>query len=163
MGKKIKIALGGKVDNPLDQLSLRSLTVNVELADATKIAALVFGLNQIVDRGVGRPILYVVARAIGADERHHPKSGSLGIDELMGTLVRAAIRQDPGDIVAAKNIEHALERIEGIGLLIIVQMRVEDFQRWLRNTRRGYAHQNERSNEHAHDATRHGEPLDMFS
>src|SRR5437660_6818510 len=94
MGKKIKVALSGKVDDPLDQLSLRSLTVNVKLADATKIAAFVLGLDQIVDRGVGRPILYVVARAIGADERHHPKSGSFGVDELMRTLVRSAIRQD---------------------------------------------------------------------
>src|SRR6266511_817041 len=102
MGKKIKIALGGKVDDPLDQLSLRSLTVNVELADATKIAALVFGLDQIVDRGVGRPILYVVARAIGADERHHPKSGSFGVDELMRTLVRTAVRQDPRDLLRRK-------------------------------------------------------------
>jgi hypothetical protein len=135
MGKKIEVALGGKVDDLLDQLSLRSLTVNVKLADATKIAALVFSLDQIVDRGIGRPILYVIARAIRTDERHHPKSGSPSIDQLVRTLVGSAIRQDTGDIVAAKNIEHALERIKGIGLLIVVQMRVKDFQRLLRNSR----------------------------
>src|SRR5436189_6105964 len=99
MGKKIKIALGGKVDDPLDQLSLRSLTVNVKLADATKIAAFVLGLDQIVDRGVGRPILYVVACAIGADERHHTKAGSCGVDELMLTIVLSAISQDTANTV----------------------------------------------------------------
>src|SRR5262245_47181384 len=117
MGKKIEIAPGSKVDDLLHQRSLRGVTVNVKLADATKITALVFGLDQIVDRGIGRPILYVVARTIRADERHHPKAGGLGIDELMGAFVRTTIRQDTGDVVAAKNIEHALERIIRIGLL----------------------------------------------
>src|SRR5262249_25733908 len=132
----IEIAPGSKVDDLLDQRSLRGVTVNVKLADAAKVAALVFGLDQIVDRGIGRPILYVVARTIRADERHHPKAGGLGIDELMGAFVRTTIRQDTGDVVAAKNIEHALERIIRIGLLIVVQMRVKDFQRLLRTPRK---------------------------
>src|SRR5262249_39577384 len=57
-------------------------------------------------------------------------------DELMGAFVRTTIRQDTGDVVAAKNIEHALERIIRIGLLIVVQMRVKDFQRLLRTPRK---------------------------
>src|SRR5262249_42148273 len=117
MGKKIEIAPSSKVDDLLDERSLCGVTINMKLADATKIAALVFGLDQIVDRGIARPILYVVARTIRADERHHPKSEGLGIDELMGALIRTAIRQDTGDVVAAKDIEHALERIIRIGLL----------------------------------------------
>jgi hypothetical protein len=39
----------------------------------------------------------------------------------MGALVRTAVRQDAGDIVAPKNVEHALERIIRVGLLIVVQ------------------------------------------
>jgi hypothetical protein len=39
---------------------------------------------------------------------------------LMGAFVRTTIRQDTGDVVAAKNIEHALERIIRTGLLIVV-------------------------------------------
>src|SRR5215831_8560246 len=132
MGEKIEIASGGEVDDLLDQPRLRGITVNVELADAAEIAAFVFGLDQVVDRGIGRPILHIVARAIGADERHHPKPGSLGVDELMGALIRTAVRQDAGDAVAPKNVEHALERIVRVGLLIVVKMRVEDFQCRLR-------------------------------
>src|SRR6516162_8612504 len=123
MGEKIEITSGGEVDDPLDQRCLRGITVNVELADAAEIAAFVFGLDQVVDRGIGRPILDVVARAIGADERHHPKAGSLGVDELMGALVRTAVRQDAGDAVAPKNVEYAVERIVRVGLLIVVEMR----------------------------------------
>src|SRR5215467_251594 len=121
MGEKIEIARGGKVDDLLDQWCLRGITVNVELTDAAEIAAFVFGLDQIVDRGIGRPILHVVARAVGADEGYHPEPGSLGVDELMGALVRTAVRHDAGDAVAPKNVEHALERIIRVGLLIVVQ------------------------------------------
>jgi hypothetical protein len=39
----------------------------------------------------------------------------------MGALVRTAVRQDAGDVVAPKDVEHALERIIRVGLLIIVQ------------------------------------------
>src|SRR5262249_25025386 len=95
MGEKIEIASGGEVDDLLDQPRLRGITVNVELADAAEIAAFVFGLDQVVDRGIGRPILHVVARAIGADERHYPKPGSLGVDELMGALVRRLFARMP--------------------------------------------------------------------
>src|SRR5262249_49690142 len=79
MGEKIEITSGGKVDDLLDRWRLRGITVNVELADAPEIAAFVFGLDQVVDRWIGRPILHVVARAIGANERHYPKPGSLGV------------------------------------------------------------------------------------
>jgi hypothetical protein len=54
----------------------------------------------------------------------------------MGALVRTAVCQDAGDVVAAKNIEHAVERIIRVGLLIVVQMGVEDFQRLLRTDRK---------------------------
>jgi hypothetical protein len=37
----------------------------------------------------------------------------------MGALIRTAVRQDAGDIVAPKNVEHALERIIRVGLLIV--------------------------------------------
>src|SRR5215471_10851771 len=117
MGEKIEITSGGEVDDPLDQRCLRGITINVELADSAEIAAFVFSLDQVVDRGIGRPILDVVARAIGAYERYHPKPRSLGVDELMGALVRTAVRQDAGDAVAPKNVEHAVERIVRVGLL----------------------------------------------
>src|SRR6516164_1227404 len=160
MGEKIEITSGGEVDDPLDQRCLRGITVNVELADAAEIAAFVFGLDQVVDRGIGRPILDVVARAIGADERHHPKPGSLGVDELMGAFVRRAVRQDAGDAVAPKNVEHALERIIWVGLLIIMKMRVEDFQRLLRAASNRCGEDNDRSGDGARDNScyRHGEP-----
>src|SRR5262245_20203849 len=151
MGEKIEITSGGKVDDLLDQWRLRGIAVNVELADAAEIAALVFGLDQVVDRGIGRPILHVVARAIGADERHDPKPGSLGVDELMGALVRTAVRQDAGDAVAPKNVEHALERIIRVGLLIVVEMRVEDFQCRLRSACNGCGDDNDRSGDGARD------------
>src|SRR5262249_60688724 len=89
--------------------------------------------------------MHVAARAIGANERHYPKSGSLGIDELMRALVRTAVRQDAGDPVAPKNVEHALERIIWVGLLIVVKMRVEDFQCRLRTACNGCGGGNGRS------------------
>ncbi len=153
MGEKIEITSGGKVDDPLDQRCLRGVAVNVELADAAEIAAFVFGLDQVVDRGIGRPILHVVARAIGADERYHPKPGSLGVDELMGALVRTAVRQDAGNAVAPKNVEHAVERIVRVGLLIIVEMRVEDFQCRLRTASNRRGDDNDRSDDGARDYT----------
>src|SRR5437870_891430 len=153
MGEKIEITSGGKVDDLLDQWCLRGITVNVELADAAEIAAFVFGLDQVVDRGIGRPILHVVARAIGADERYHPKPGSLGVDELMGALVRTAVRQDAGDAVAPKNVEHALERIIWVGLLIVVQMRIEDCQRRRRTAANRRGKDNDRSGDGARDNT----------
>src|SRR5215475_15587020 len=151
MGEKIAITSGGKVDDLLDQWSLRGITVNVELADAAEIAAFVFSLDQVVDRGIGRPILHVVARAVGADERHYPKPGSLGVDELMGALVRTAVRQDAGDAVAPKNVEHALERIIWVGLLIVVKMGIEDFQCRLRSACNGCGGDNDRSGDGARD------------
>jgi hypothetical protein len=54
-------------------------------------------------------------------KRYHPEPSSLGVDELMGALVRTAVRQDAGDVVAPKDVEHALERIIWVGLLIVVQ------------------------------------------
>src|SRR6516165_4357157 len=160
MGEKMEITSGGEVDDPLDQRRLRGITVNVELADAAEIAAFVFSLDQVVDRGIGRPILDVVARAIGAYERYHPKPRSLGVDELMGALVRTAVRQDAGDAVAPKNVEHALERIVRVGLLIVVEMRVEDFQRLLRAASDRRGEDNDSSGDGARDNScyGHGEP-----
>src|SRR5262245_54392407 len=153
MGKKIEITSGGKVDDLLDQRCLRGITVNVELADAAEIAAFVFGLDQVVDRGIGRPVLYVVARAIGADERHHPKPRSLGVDELVGALVRTAVRQDAGDAVAPKNVKHAVEGIIGVRLLIVMEMRVEDFQCRLGTASNRCGEDNNRSGDGARDNT----------
>src|SRR5262245_28129194 len=153
MGEKIEITSGGKVDDLLDQWCLRGIPVNVELADAAEIAAFVFGLDQVVDRGIGRPVLYVVARAIGADEWHHPKPGSLGVDELVGALVRTAVRQDAGDAVAPKNVEHALERIIGVWLLIVMEVRVEDFQGLLRTASNRCGNDNDRGGDRARDNT----------
>src|SRR6266700_3574791 len=89
----------------------------------------------------------------GADERYHPKPGSLGVDELMGSLVRTAVRQDAGNAVAPKNVEHAVERIVGVGLLIIVEMRVEDFQCRLRTASNRRGDDNDRSGDGARDYT----------
>jgi hypothetical protein len=50
----------------------------------------------------------------------------------VGALVGAAVRQDAGDAIAAEDLEHLVERIVWIWLLIVVQVRVEDFQRRLR-------------------------------
>src|SRR5262245_36702786 len=153
MGEKIEITSGGEVDDPLDQRCLRGVAVNVELADAAEIAAFVFGLDQVVDRGIGRLILDVVARAIGAYERYHPKPRSLGVDELMGALVRTAVRQDAGDAVAPKNVEHAVERIVRVGLLIVVEMGVEDFQCRLGTASNRCGEDNNRSGDGARDNT----------
>jgi hypothetical protein len=83
----------------------------------------------------------------------------------MAAFVRTTIRQDTGDVVSAKNIEHALERIIRIGLLIVVQMRVKDFQRLLRTPRNRYGDGNDRCSGRARDHTRrpHGKPLDPLS
>ncbi len=140
MREQIEIARDREVDDLLDQRALRGVAVDVEFADAAKIAAFVFALDQIVDRGIGRPVLHVVARAIGPDERHHPKPRRLGVDELMGALVGAAVGDDAGDIVAAKDVEHPVERIVRVGLLIVVQVRVEDFERRLRAGAHGREH-----------------------
>src|SRR5262249_22018089 len=95
--------------------------------------------------------MHVAARAIGANERHYPKSGSLGVDELMGAFVRTAVRQDAGDAVTPKNVEHALERIIWVGLLIVVEMGVEDFQCRLRSACNGCGDDNDRSGDSARD------------
>src|SRR5215207_4881598 len=60
-----------------------------------------------------------------ADEWHHPQSRGLGGHQLMGALVRAAGCENAGDAVAPKYFEHLVERIERIGLLVVVQVRVE--------------------------------------
>src|SRR5262245_22500061 len=158
MGEEIEIAPGGEIYDLLDQRALRGIAVDVEFADAAEIAALVLGLDQIVDRRIARPVLHVVAGAIGTDERHHPEPRRLGVDELVGALVGAAVRQDAGDAVAAEDLEHPVERIVRIWLLIVVQVRVEDLQRRLRNGAGGHRH--DRGHDRARNETqcRHGAP-----
>ena len=51
MGMQPQILLDREIDNLLDLLASGRLAVDVELADAAVIAALVFGLDQIPDGG----------------------------------------------------------------------------------------------------------------
>jgi hypothetical protein len=160
MGEQIKIAIDGKVDDLLDQRRLRGAAIDVEFTDAAEIAAFVFDLDQVVDGGIGRPVLHIVAGTIGPDERHDPKPRRLGVDELMGALVRAAVCHDAGDAVAAKDVENAIQRIIRIGLLVVVQMRVEDLEGRLRTGRNRYCDDQGDDGDDTRDSvrSRHGKP-----
>ena len=125
MSVQIEIVLDGDIDGRLDQRSRGVVAVDVEFAHTTAVAALVFGLDQLKDRGITEPCLNVGAHAIGPDEWHHPQSRGLGVHQLMGALVRSAGCENAGDAVAPKYFEHLVERIERIGLLVVVQVRVE--------------------------------------
>ena len=54
-------------------------------------------------------------------------SGHFASGEFVRPLVRTAVGDDADDAVAAEDLAHLIERIEGRGLLVVVQMRVEDF------------------------------------
>ena len=57
---------------------------------------------------------------------HSP--GRLRVHQLVRALVRAAGGEDAGDAVAAEYLQHLVERIERIGFLVVVQMRVENLK-----------------------------------
>ena len=131
-----QILFDREIDNALDLLASSRLAVDVALADAAIIAALVFGLDQVPDRRIVEPGLDVATHAIRPDERHDREPGRLRVDELVRALVRPAGRDDAGDVVAAENLQHLVELVERVRFLIVVQMRVEDFQRRLRQRSR---------------------------
>ena len=56
-----QIPLDREIDDPLHLLAGGRLAVDVELADAAVIAALVFGLDQVPDRRIVEPGLDVAA------------------------------------------------------------------------------------------------------
>ena len=46
----------------------------------------------------------------------------------MGALVRPAGGEDAGHAIAAENLQYLFDRIERVGLLIVMQMGVENFE-----------------------------------
>ena len=128
MRVQVEISLDGEVDDLLDPFGRGRLAVDMEFADAAIISALVFRRHQVVDRWVIEPGLDVRTRPVGPDERHHPKPRGLCVHELVGALVRPAGGEDAGHAIAAENLQHLFERIERVGLLIVVQMGVENFE-----------------------------------
>ena len=68
----------------------------------------------------------------GPNERHDPQTRRLGVDELMRSSIRAAGGKNAGDIIAAENLQHLIERIKRVWFLIVMQMRVEYFEPRLR-------------------------------
>src|SRR5215210_4420167 len=94
-----------EVDDALDLLSSSGFAVDVALADAAVIAALVFGLNEFPDRRIVEPGLDVATGTIGTDERHNGEARRLRIDKLVRALVRPAGGDDAGDVVAAENLQ----------------------------------------------------------
>ena len=99
----------------------------MKLPDADVAAARVFAFDQFEDRRIIKPGLHIVADAIRPDERHHFKLRPLRLGEFVRPLVRTAVGDDADDAVAAEDLAHLIERVEGRGLLVVVQMRVEDF------------------------------------
>src|SRR5262245_33387917 len=124
---KIQVSLDGKVDHLLHPIRLGGFSVDVEFADAAIVAQRIFFLDEIENGRIVEPGLDVVAHAIGPDEWHDLELGPFCVHELMRALVGPAGRNDAGNAVTAKNLAYLVERIKRPGLLVVMQVRVENF------------------------------------
>ena len=158
MGVQIEVALNGEVDRLLDPGAGGGLAGEMEFADAAVIAAFVFALDQIEDRRIVEPCLDVGAHPVGPDERHHPEARRFRLDQLMRALVGTAGGEDTGDVVAAEQLQHLVERIERRRLLIVMQVRVEDLDLLLEflRARRGKAEGAQRDEKQCSAPSPHG-------
>src|SRR4029078_9351218 len=123
---QIQVTLDGEVDHLLHPVRSGRLSINMEFADPTVIAAGIFFLDELENRRIVEPGLDVAAHAIGTDERHDLELGPLCVHQLMCAFVGSAGRDDAGDAVAAEYVAHLVEGEKRLWLLVVMQMSVED-------------------------------------
>ena len=134
----------------------------MKFADADIAATRIFALDQLEDCRIVEPGLDVTARAIGPDEGHDFQLGPLCLGQFKRALVRPAVRDDADDAIAAKNLAHLIERVEGRRLLIVVQVSVEYVDPLLRTSRRKTHRRSSECGEQ-NPANSHSGPLEATS
>ncbi len=130
MGVQIEIVGHREVDGLLHPLVFRRLARQMKLADAAVIAAFEFVLHEIEDDGIAEPAADVGADPVGPDERHHLQAVRFGIDQRMGAGIGTAGGKDAGDAMLFEQRQHFVELVERLRFPIVVQVRVEDFDRF---------------------------------
>ena len=129
MGVQIEIVGDGKVDGLLHPLVVRRLARQMEFADAAIVAAFEFVLHEIEDHGIAEPALDIGADAIRPDEGHDLQALGLRVHQRMRAGVRTAGGENAGDAMLLEQRQHLVELVVGLRLPIVMQMRVEDFDR----------------------------------
>src|SRR5262245_27620305 len=133
MRVEVQIFLDGEIHDLLDPFRFCRFSVDMEFSDTAIGAARVLLLDQLKDRRIVEPGLYIVAYAIRPNERHDFQLMPLRVREFMRTLVWPAVGDDADDAVAPKHVANLVERIERLRLLVVVQMGIEDFEPLLRS------------------------------
>ena len=129
VGVQIEIVGDGEIDDLLHNFGIGRLTRQMEFADAAIVAAFEFLLDEVEDQGIAEPGLDIGAHPVRPDERHHPQPFWLRINKRVCAGVGAAGGEDAGDTVLAEQRQHLVGLVGGLRLPIVVQMRVEDFDR----------------------------------
>src|SRR6185312_13589581 len=134
-----------EIDGLFYPLGISRLAREVEFADAAVRAAFEFLLHEVEDEGVAEPGLDVGTDAIRPDERHDLQARRLGVNKGMRAGVRAAGREDARDAVLFEQRQHLIDAVIGLWLPIVVQVRVEDFDRLVRTGRAARGDKGERN------------------
>src|SRR5262249_29257277 len=127
MSMQIQVTLDGEVDHLLHPVRLCRFSVDVEFADAAVIAARIFLPDELEDCRIVEPGLDVVAHPVRPDERHDLQLGPPCVHQFVCTFVGAAGCDNACDAIAAEYVAYLVERIKRFGFLIVMQMRVKNF------------------------------------
>ena len=121
---------------------------NAAIADSARE----FRFDQRVDFRIVEPGFPVGVRAVGTDERHDTRCRDFTRrgDQRARAVVRTAGGENGGDAVGAKDLQDVGDRKRAGGLVVVVQMGIEEFRQRLRTRRQAVRQgQDRRGNEDA--------------